>query len=223
MGGLDVNILPREDLTGVLRQAFIEHTQHLRRDVEHRDFHEFLYLGIQLRHILMHQITELRRELHARRPTSYHREIQYLPPQCIVGGRQRGDLKALQDPLTYPPRITHILQEERVLSNARRAEGLAIATHRHDELIVAQIEHLPLPLLAALLLRLLARRIILVAIRRRHLGLFRIHHALFQCHRLPAEIHIVGPRLHEFHVRVLPVADRLEDGPELLGAYGAAG
>ena len=121
-------------------------------------------------------------------------------------------MHTIQNPLPDLPRITHILQEKRILSHSRRPKSLRIAPHRNDQLIIIQLEPLPL-------LRPRRQRLLRGLSRRRGL---RHHRVDLNSNALVGEADVVRPSLVILCVCDTG-ADGLDGGAELEGADGGGG
>mmetsp|Transcript_11980 Transcript_11980/g.50172 ORF Transcript_11980/g.50172 Transcript_11980/m.50172 type:complete len:352 (-) Transcript_11980:370-1425(-) len=157
---LDVGSL--EKVGGVLGDAAIVRAQDLLLQVDDGDLDvREQTTGVHLRHVLVHHVVQLRRELDARRPGADDDEREQLLEPRLGDVGERRALEPLVHLAAELRGVRDLLKEHGVLLDARDAERVGHRAHRGDEVVVVHVERVPRAVVG--ILRALERRVLSTA------------------------------------------------------------
>mmetsp|Transcript_38144 Transcript_38144/g.96512 ORF Transcript_38144/g.96512 Transcript_38144/m.96512 type:complete len:458 (+) Transcript_38144:509-1882(+) len=186
-----VDAAPYELARRVLAQGRVERSQHLTR-LHHRHAHGARPVGVQALEVLVDQVGQLPRHLHAGGAAAHNHDVQQPLPLLL---RPAGDARpghVVDEPGADGFRLVHVAQEVRVLQHAGDAERGALAACGQHQLVVGHQEGLPV-----------------IRARLHHLAV-GVH-----CSRLGDEQRVLG-----LEQRALDVGDGHGHRPRVDGAHG---
>lgn len=157
-----------------------------------------LQLRIQLLHILLDNIAQLRTPLNARRPTAHNSKVKQHFLHLLRCRGKASHLKAAQQPIPNLLRISHILQKVRMLFHPLGPKSLRIAPNGNNQLIPPHLKHLPL--------RLLALQIPHSPLARQRNALQRVFHRFLNTQSSLLEVYAICPALEELRSLLLAFA-----------------
>ncbi len=89
------------------------------------------------------EVVQLGSKLHAGRAAADNYEVQQLRPRLRVDAGPAGAFELLDDALPDGARVGQVAQEQTVLMDSRHTERVVARTYSDDEMVVAQVEAIP--------------------------------------------------------------------------------